>query len=78
MPCCGAGAESRGPEIKLPPGARAGAGAKITNCGSYSFLFITDMKKLYRKKPWSLKFWQFIQVFNFNPISQVNKARFSR
>jgi hypothetical protein len=39
--CCGA--ESRGAEIKLPPGA----GAEITNRGSGSFLFSTDMKKLY-------------------------------
>jgi hypothetical protein len=34
--CCGT--ESRGAEIKLPPGA----GAEITNCGSGSFLFTTD------------------------------------
>jgi hypothetical protein len=47
--CCGAGAESRGAEIKLPPEAEA----EITNCGSGSssgsFLFITDLKKFYRK-----------------------------
>jgi hypothetical protein len=41
MQCCGAGAGNRGAEIKLPPGARAGA--EITNCGSSSFLFITDL-----------------------------------
>jgi hypothetical protein len=35
---------------KLPPGA----GAEITNCGSGSFLFITDLKKFYRKKSWLL------------------------
>jgi hypothetical protein len=53
---CGAGAESRGAEIKLPPGA----GAEITNCGSGSgfssgsgsFLVIKDSKKFYRKKSW--------------------------
>ncbi len=33
--CCGAGAESRGAEIKLPPGA----GAEIMNRGFGSFLF---------------------------------------
>ncbi len=47
--CCGAGAESRGAEIKLPPGA----GAEITNWGPGSgfgsFLFTTDLKKFYRK-----------------------------
>jgi hypothetical protein len=43
--CCGT--ESRGAEIKLPPGA----GAEITNCGSGSFfLFTTDFKKFYWKK----------------------------
>jgi hypothetical protein len=31
---------SRGAEFKLPPGA----GAEITNCGSGSFLFTTDLK----------------------------------
>jgi hypothetical protein len=35
------GAESRGTEIKLPPGA----GAEITNCGSGSFLFIKYLNK---------------------------------
>jgi hypothetical protein len=30
MQCCGARAESRGAEIKLPPRA----GAEITNCGT--------------------------------------------
>jgi hypothetical protein len=43
--CCGAGADSRGAKIKLP----LGAGAEITNCGSSSFLFMTDLKKFYRK-----------------------------
>jgi hypothetical protein len=38
---------SRGAEIKLPPGA--GAGAEITNCVSGSFLFIKDLKKFYIK-----------------------------
>jgi hypothetical protein len=44
--CCGA--ESRGAEIKLPPGA----GAEITNCGSGSSsgsflnLFIKDLQKI--------------------------------
>jgi hypothetical protein len=49
--CCGAGAESRGAEIKLPPVA----GAEITHLGSGSFLFTTDMKKFYRTKSWLLK-----------------------
>ncbi len=40
------GGESRGAEIKLPPGA----GAEFTNCGSGSFLFIKDLQKFYRKK----------------------------
>jgi hypothetical protein len=40
-----AGAESRGAEIKLPPGA----GAEITHLGSGSFLFTTDLKKFYLK-----------------------------
>ncbi len=38
--CCEVGAVIRGAEIKLPPGA------EITNCGSGSFLFTTDLKKL--------------------------------
>jgi hypothetical protein len=39
--CCGGRAEakSRGAEIKLPPGA----GAKIKNCGSVSFLLTTEI-----------------------------------
>jgi hypothetical protein len=46
----GAVAESREAEIKLPPGA------EIKNCGSGSFLFITDLKKNFtEKKSWSLK-----------------------
>jgi hypothetical protein len=42
--CCVGGAESRGVEIKLPPGAVA----EITNCSfdSVFFLFITDLKKI--------------------------------
>ncbi len=40
---------SRGAEIKVPPEA------EITNCGSSSFLFTTDLKKFYRKKSWMLK-----------------------
>ncbi len=50
--CFGDGAESRGAEIKLPPGDGAG----ITYCGSGSssgsgyFLFIKDLMKMYRKK----------------------------
>ena len=44
--CCGAGAESRGAEIKLP----SGAGAEITNWGSGSFLLIRDLKKFYFNK----------------------------
>jgi hypothetical protein len=47
-PYCGAGALSRGAEIEMPPGA----GAEITNCGSGSFLFITDLKKFIEKKSW--------------------------
>jgi hypothetical protein len=43
------GAESRGGEIELPPGAEA----EVTNCGnssgSDSFLFTTDLKKCYKK-----------------------------
>jgi hypothetical protein len=37
---------SQGAEIELPPGA----GAEIINCGSGSFLFVTDVKKFYTKK----------------------------
>jgi hypothetical protein len=40
--CCGAEAQSRGAEIKLPPGAG-------------SFLFIKGLKKFYRKKSWLVK-----------------------
>jgi hypothetical protein len=36
--CCGAGAESREAEIKLPPGARA----EIMNCG-----WLKNLKKFY-------------------------------
>jgi hypothetical protein len=39
-------AESREAEIKFPPEA----GAEITNCGSGSFLFFTDLRKFRRKK----------------------------
>ncbi len=52
--CCGAGAESRGAKIKLPHGA----GAEITNCGSGSLIFTTDLKKFYRKKSWLLSCWR--------------------
>jgi hypothetical protein len=47
---CVAGAESRGADIQLPPGA----GAEITNCDVGSFLFINDFKKFYRKISWFL------------------------
>jgi hypothetical protein len=40
------GAESRGAEIKMPPGT------EITNCGSSSFLFKTDLKKVCGNKSW--------------------------
>jgi hypothetical protein len=43
--CCGAGADSQGAEIRLPPGA----GAEIMHCGATFFLFTTDMKKYCRK-----------------------------
>jgi hypothetical protein len=52
----GAGAESRGAEIKLTTGTRA----KITNCGSGSFLFTADLKKFDRKKLWLLK--KFLEI----------------
>jgi hypothetical protein len=55
LQCCGAGAESRGAEFKLP----SGAGAKTTNGGSGSnsgsILFIKDLKKFYIKKSRLLK-----------------------
>jgi hypothetical protein len=49
---CG-GAESRGVEIKLPPGA----GSVITNCGSGfgPFLIFKDLKQFYRNKSWLLQ-----------------------
>jgi hypothetical protein len=47
--CCGAGAESRGAVIKLPPGA----GAEIMNYGSGngfgSFLFIEELNNMIEK-----------------------------
>ncbi len=55
--CCGA--ESRGAKIKLPPGA----GAEITNCGSGSFLFTTDFKKLYCKEMVAEE--AFVNCYNF-------------
>ncbi len=43
---------------KLPPRARA----EITNCGSGSFLFTTDLKKVFiEKKSWLLK--KFLKIF---------------
>jgi hypothetical protein len=43
---------SRGAEIKLPPGT----GVEITNCGSGSFLFTTDVRIFFiEKKSWFLK-----------------------
>ena len=63
--CCGAGAESRGAEIKLPTVAVD----EITNCGSGSVLYgITD-------KSWSLKKF-FVNFYNFSPISHVKKGNF--
>jgi hypothetical protein len=38
------------PEAKEPKLNPPRAGAEITNCGSGSFLFTTDLKKFYRKK----------------------------
>jgi hypothetical protein len=71
--CCGAGAgaDSRGAEIKLPPGA----GAEITNFGSGSFLFTgtTDFKKFYRKimVPEEV----FLNYYHFNPITEVKRPK---
>jgi hypothetical protein len=62
------GAESRGAEIKLPPGA----GAEITNCGSGfrsssgSFLFIEDVNKCIKKIMVAKEV--FLNYYNFNPI----------
>jgi hypothetical protein len=42
--------------IKLPPGA----GAEITNCGSGSFLFTTDLKNFIEKKSRLLK--KFLEI----------------
>ncbi len=60
--CWGVRAESRGAEIKLSPGA--GAGAEITNCGSGSssgsFLFIKE--KIMAAEEF------FVNCYNFNPI----------
>jgi hypothetical protein len=57
-------------KIKLPPGAG------ITNRGSCSFLFITDLR-FYRKKIMIAEV-VFVNSYNliFNPISQVKKANF--
>jgi hypothetical protein len=59
---CGAGAESRRAEIKLPPRA----GAEMTNCGSGFFQFIKDLKKFYRKIIVANEV--FVNYYNFNPI----------
>jgi hypothetical protein len=63
--CCGAGAESGGANIELPPRADA----EITNCGfSFgSFLAIKDAKKFYRKKITVAK-EALVNNYNFNPI----------
>jgi hypothetical protein len=44
--------------------------AEITNCGSGSFLFTTDLKKFYRKKILVAE-EVFVNCYNFNPITQV-------
>ncbi len=59
------GAESRGAENKLPPGA--GAGAEIATCGSGFFLFIKDLKKFYIEKI-MIPNEVFVNYYNFNPI----------
>jgi hypothetical protein len=66
-------------EIKLPPGAPA----QIKNCGSGSgsgscsgsFLFITDLKKFYRKNHGRKRSFC-VNCYNFNPNSQVKKGIF--
>ncbi len=55
---------SRGVEIRLHPGA----GAEIINCGSGSFLFITDLKKFYTKKI-MVSVEVFVNCNDFNPVS---------
>ena len=64
MQCCGARAESRGAEIKLPLGAEAGA-------GSSSGSIITDLKNFVAKIKVTKSF-----CVNFNPTSQVKKGIF--
>jgi hypothetical protein len=66
----GAGAESRGAEIKLPPGD----GAEIRTCGSGSFLFTTDLKKFYRKNQVAEE--GFVNYYYFIPINEVKKGNF--
>jgi hypothetical protein len=60
------GTESRGPEIKLPLGARA----EITSCGSGSFLFTTALKIVDFKKSWLLKKFLKIVTILFLLLSQ--------
>jgi hypothetical protein len=55
----------------LPPGA----GAEFTNCGSGSFLFTTDLKKLYRKIMVTEEV--FVNCYNFNPITKSQKRKCS-
>ncbi len=51
-----------------------GARAKITNCGS--FLFITDLKKFYRQKSWSLKkFLCKVNCYNYKTIMVVKSKK---
>ncbi len=72
--CCGAGAgaDSRGAEINLPPGA----GAEITNFESGSFLFTgtTGFKKFYRNimVPEEV----FVNYYNFIPNTEAKKGNF--
>ncbi len=61
-------------EIKLPLGA--GAGAEITNCGSGSFLFTTDLKNIIAKKHGCWKPFFLTATYNFNPITWVKKGSF--
>ncbi len=72
LQCCGAGAESRGAEIKLPPEARA----EITNCGSGSILFTTDLKKFFMEHNHGCgrSFWK---LHNFKAITiLIRKSNF--
>jgi hypothetical protein len=59
----GARAESRRVEIKLPPGA----GTKITNCGSGSFLFVKRLEEILQKKIMVAKefFWKLLQFSSY-------------